>query len=84
MLTYAAASSATANGSKRPAPAKARVAPSAKPIQNSSDASIDETSYRLGGMLSIISSYLKCGEKEREKEVKYVTWSQQITLNTML
>lgn len=50
-LSYSSAASSTANGSKRPAPAKARVAPSAKPPQNSSEPSVDETSYRLGGNL---------------------------------
>lgn len=48
-MSYAAASSAS-NGNKRSATAKARVAPSAKPQQNSSDPSVDESSYRLGGM----------------------------------
>ncbi|XP_055324192.1 putative mediator of RNA polymerase II transcription subunit 26 isoform X3 [Sitodiplosis mosellana] len=51
VLSYSSAASSTANGSKRPTPAKARVAPSAKPPQNSSEPSVDESSYRLGDFI---------------------------------
>lgn len=74
-MSYAAASSAS-NGNKRPAPAKARVAPSAKPQQNSSEPSVDESSYRLGGNSS--------NRFFVQFKMNGVTWSQQITLNAML
>lgn len=51
VLSYSSAASSTSN--KRPAPAKARVAPSAKPVQNNLDSSVDESSLRLGGKLLI-------------------------------
>lgn len=55
VLSYSSAASSAANGSKRPPPAKARIAPSAKPLQNSSESSNDE-SVRLGGkILSIFN-----------------------------
>lgn len=51
IISYSSAASSTTNGNKRHPPTKARIAPSSKPSSSSqSDISIDESSYRLGGM----------------------------------
>lgn len=51
IISYSSAASSTTNGNKRQPPTKARIAPSSKPSSSSqSDISMDETSYRLGGM----------------------------------
>lgn len=76
VLSYSSAASSTSN--KRPAPAKARVAPSAKPVQNNLDSSVDESSLRLGGKL-LINLILEFNSKNKMYDYRAVTWSQQIT-----
>lgn len=81
MLSYSSAASSAANGSKRLPTAKARVAPTAKPQQNSSESSVDESSYRLGGRCYYFN-FFYCNVLNTKSIDKYsgVTWSQQITL----
>ncbi|XP_031631021.1 ubiquitin carboxyl-terminal hydrolase 10-A isoform X4 [Contarinia nasturtii] len=50
-MSYSSAASSSANGTKRPAPTKVRVAPLAKQPQNSSEPTNDESSYRLGDFM---------------------------------
>lgn len=85
-MSYSSAASSSANGSKRSTPpVKARIAPSAKPPQNISEPSIDESSYRLGGKLSTTTTntlvQLLCDIKQKNQMSHGVS---KLHLNAMM